>query len=175
MHNNHVHASTQQTPFIIDTGRNPHMGFEPHQPRLKLELVNEFTDRMAKGLEEVKSAITKAKDEYTMYHNYQCEPMPIFVPRDRVWLDGSDIATNRPSAKLSHHHLGPFTIKAHVGLRAYHLNLPFSLQCLHLVFPVVKLSAALPDPIAGRQPAPPPPPTLINGEDEHTVEKLLNS
>jgi hypothetical protein len=47
-----------------------------------------------------------------------------------IWLNGSDIATNRPSAKLSHCHLGPFTIKAHVSLRAYHLNLPFSLHRL---------------------------------------------
>jgi hypothetical protein len=87
----------------------------------------------------------------------------------------SDIATNRPSAKLSHRHLGPFTIEARVGLGAYHLNFPFSLRRLHLVCPVVKLSAALPDPIPGRQLAPPLPPTLIDGEEEHTVKKILNS
>jgi hypothetical protein len=45
------------------------MGFEPHQPRSKLELVNEFVERMAQGLEEAKSAIAKAKDEYAMYYN----------------------------------------------------------------------------------------------------------
>jgi hypothetical protein len=43
------------------------MGFEPQQPRSKLESVNEFADRMAQGLEEVKAALTKAKDEYTIY------------------------------------------------------------------------------------------------------------
>jgi hypothetical protein len=47
MHNNHVHASMQQTPFMINTGRHLHMGFEPQQPRSKLEAVNEFTDQMA--------------------------------------------------------------------------------------------------------------------------------
>jgi hypothetical protein len=174
-HNNHVHASTQQTPFMIDTGRYPHMGFEPNQPRSKLESINEFTDQMAKGLEEAKLAITKAKDEHAMYYNCRREPKPIFAPGDRVWLNGSDIATNRPSAKLSHCHLGPFTIEARVSLGAYHLNLLFSLRRLHLVFPVVKLSAALPDPIPGHRPAPPPPPTLIDGEEEHTVKKVLNS
>jgi hypothetical protein len=40
---------------------------------------------------------------------------------------------------------------------------------------VVKLSAALPDPIAGRQPAPPRPPTLIDGQEDYTVKKILNS
>ena len=32
-YNNHVHSSTQQTPFLLDTSRHPRMGFEPHQPR----------------------------------------------------------------------------------------------------------------------------------------------
>ena len=31
-YNNHAHSSTQQTPFLLDTGRHPRMGFELHQP-----------------------------------------------------------------------------------------------------------------------------------------------
>jgi hypothetical protein len=58
-HNSHVHALMQQTPFMIDAGRHPCMDFEPHQPRSKLESINEFMDQMAKGLEEAKLAITK--------------------------------------------------------------------------------------------------------------------
>jgi hypothetical protein len=57
---------------------------------------------MALGIEEAKAALTKAKDEYTMYYNRRHEPALVFPPGDRVWLDGSDIATNRPSSKLSH-------------------------------------------------------------------------
>jgi hypothetical protein len=30
-YNNHIHASTQHTPFFLDTGRHPRMGFEPNQ------------------------------------------------------------------------------------------------------------------------------------------------
>ena len=29
-YNNHVHSSTQNTPFMLDTGHHPCMGFEPH-------------------------------------------------------------------------------------------------------------------------------------------------
>jgi hypothetical protein len=39
-YNNSVHSLTQQTPFMLDTGRNPHMGFEPQQPCSNLESVN---------------------------------------------------------------------------------------------------------------------------------------
>jgi hypothetical protein len=123
------------------------MGFEPHQPHSNLELVNEFTDHMALGIEEAKATLKKAKDEYTMYYNYQCEPAPVFTPGDKVWLDGSDIATNRPSSKLSHRCLGPLVVKACVSLGAYCLALPPQFRCLHPVFPVVKLSPVLPDPI----------------------------
>ena len=38
-YNNHVHSSTQQTPFLLDTGQHPHMGFEPSPPSW-LETVN---------------------------------------------------------------------------------------------------------------------------------------
>jgi hypothetical protein len=91
------------------------MGFEPQQPRSNLELVNDFAERMALGIEEAKVALTKAKDEYTMYYNRRCEPAPVFAPGDKVWLDGSNIATNRPSSKLSHRRLGPFVIEACVS------------------------------------------------------------
>jgi transposase InsO family protein len=60
-YNNHVHSSTQQTPFMVDSGRHPQMGFEPQEPRSKLASVNDFVDHMSKGLEEAKSALSKAK------------------------------------------------------------------------------------------------------------------
>jgi hypothetical protein len=46
---------------------------------------------------------------------------------------------------------------------------------LHPVFPVVKLTLAVPDPILGRRPKPPPPPVVIDGEQEWEVEEILNS
>jgi hypothetical protein len=105
-HNNNIHSLTQQTPFMLDTRRHPRMGFEPHRPCSKLESVNEFAEHMAQGLEEAKPAIAKAKDEYTMYYNRRREPAPVFKPGDKVWLDRSDIATNRLSSNLSHRRLG---------------------------------------------------------------------
>jgi hypothetical protein len=78
------------------------MGFEPQQPRSNLESVNKFVECMALGIEEAKAALTKVKDKYAMYYNRRHEPALVFAPGDKVWLDGSDIATNQPSSKLSH-------------------------------------------------------------------------
>jgi hypothetical protein len=68
-YNNHIHSSTQQTPFMVDSGRHPRMGFEPQQPRSHVESANEFVKRMVKGVEEAKAASTKAKEEYMQYYN----------------------------------------------------------------------------------------------------------
>jgi hypothetical protein len=68
------------------------MGFRPQQTRSTLEMVNDFVDHMAQGLEKATAALTK--DEYTMYYNCRCDPAPIFAPGDKVWLDRSGITTN---------------------------------------------------------------------------------
>jgi hypothetical protein len=68
-YNNAIHSSTQQTPFMVNTGRHPRMGFEPQQLRSTLELANEFAERIARGIKEAKAALTKAKDEHTMFYN----------------------------------------------------------------------------------------------------------
>jgi hypothetical protein len=54
---------------MVDTGRHPRMGFEPQQPRSTLKSANEFAERIARGIEEAKVALTKAKDEHTMFYN----------------------------------------------------------------------------------------------------------
>jgi hypothetical protein len=95
------------------------MSFEPQQTCSTLESANEFAERMALEIEEAKTALTKAKNEYSMYYNHRREPAPVFTPGDKVWLDGSDIATNRLSSKLSHQCLGPFVVEACVGHGIY--------------------------------------------------------
>jgi len=174
-HNNHVHSATQQPPFLLDTGRIPCMGFEPRQDPSSLETVNEFTKRMESATEEAKFAIRKAQEDMARYYNQRRSLAPVFKPGDRVYLDTSDIRTTRPSPKLSHCRLGPFKVECQVGPLAYRLKLPHGLRQLHPVFNVVKLSAALDDPIPGRKPQAPPPPIVVDGEPEWKVEEILDS
>jgi len=174
-YNNQVHASTQHTPFMLDTGRNPRMGFEPRLPPSKIESVNEFRERMAGSLEEARAALGKAKSDMARYYDQRRAPAPAYKVGDKVYLDASDIRTTRPSRKLAHRYLGPFPITAQVAPNAYRLRLPRSLKRLHPVFNVVKLVQALPDPIPGRKAKPPPPPDLVDGIEEFEVEEILDS
>jgi len=160
---------------MVDTGQHPHMGFEPRQPQSHVELVNEFKDRMVQGLEEARAALTKAKDEYALYYDCRRTPTPKLKPSDLVWIDNSNIQTTCPSRKLNHHNLGPYPVERHVGHGAYCVKLPPSLQHLHPVFPIVKLYPAAVDPIPGRWAKPPPPPVLVEGNEEFEVEEILNS
>lgn len=151
------------------------MGFEPRQRRSHLESVNEFKDRMKNTLEEAKAALAKSKDDMAKYYNRTRTPAPEYQPGDMVYLDSSDIQTARPSRKLSHKRLGPFSVNRKVGNGAYRLNLPPSMSRLHPVFNVVKLTLARPDPIPSRRPQPPPLPEIIEGEEEWIVEEILDS
>jgi len=174
-HNNHVHSTTQQTPFLLNTGRLPRMGFEPQQNSSGLETVNEFTERMRTAIEEAKSTIRKAQDDMKRYYDRQRTPAPVFKPGDKVFLDVSDIWTTHPSQKLSHRWLGPFVVEQQIGPMAYHLKLPHRMKQLHLVFNVVKLTPAPDDPITGRKTEDHPPPIVINREAEWEVEEILDS
>jgi hypothetical protein len=113
-YNNHIPSSTQQTPFLLDSGQHPRMGFEPKQPA-RMEAVNEFTDRMKMALEEAKAALNKAKDNMARYYNQRRLLTPTYKPGDKVYLDASDISTTRPSRKLSHRRLGPYSVERQVS------------------------------------------------------------
>ena len=137
--------------------------------------VNEFKERMTDALTEAKAALSKSKDDMAKYYDRRRTPAPDYHPGNRVYLDASDIHMTRPSQKLSHKRLGPFTIVRKVGNGAYRLCLPPSMSRLHPVFNVVKLIPAPEDPIQGRRPRPPPLPEVVNGEEEWIVEEILDS
>ena len=54
---------------MLDTGRHPQMGFEPHQAESRLETVNEFQDRMDSMLSEARLVLGKAKEDMAWYYN----------------------------------------------------------------------------------------------------------
>jgi hypothetical protein len=168
-YNNHVHSVTQQTPFMLDMGRNPQMGFEPNLTKSRVETVNEFKERMERSLDEAKSVLAKAKNDMAQYYNQCCIPAPEYQVGDQVFLDVSDIKTTHSSSKLTHRYLGLYAIQRKVGQNAYQLRLPSSMARLHPVFNVIKLLPVPDDPIPGKRNRPPPPPKIVGGEEHYEV------
>ena len=138
----HIHSATQNIPFLLDTSPIPRMGFEPDQHRSNLESVNKFKEHMESALKEAKVALARSKDDMAKYYDRRRTQAPNYKPRDKVYLDASNIQTTRPS-KLSHRRLGPFPIVVKVRNSAYRLRLPPSMSRLHPIFNVVKLTPVL--------------------------------
>jgi hypothetical protein len=77
------------------------MGFEPHQPHSNLESVNEFTDCMALRIEEAKAALTKAKDEHTMFTTANASlPRYTHQETESGWMEATSPPTDH---RLSSH------------------------------------------------------------------------
>lgn len=142
-YNNHVHTSTQHSPFLLDTGHHPHMGFEPHAEALHNKAVNEFAEHMCSMLEEVKAALAKAKDEMAQYYKHHCNLTPEYKVGDMMYLDSHNINTTQPMHKLAHCYLGPYRIEVRVKMHAYHLKLPAAMLHIHPIFHVLELLPTL--------------------------------
>ena len=101
-------------------------------------------------------------------------PDPVLNPDDKVWLRRKHIRTTRPSNKLDHKQIGPYTILEKVGSRAYKLDLPATVE-IHPVFHISLLKpTASTEPISEHHQQPPPP-IIIQEQQEWEVEKILNS
>ena len=74
---NHVHLSTQITPFVTNTGQNPCMGFKPLADIVDKDAAA-FRDHMQTSLEEAQAALSKAQAEYALYYNCQHDPALTF-------------------------------------------------------------------------------------------------
>ena len=174
-YNNHIHASIQQTLFLLDTRCTPHIDFEPRQQPSRLEIVNKFIEQIKIAVEEAKFTIQKAQEDIMHYYNLRRSPAPVFHPKDQIFLDISNIKTIYLFLKLLHCCLRSFIVEYQVGSSVYYLKLPYTVKKLHPVFNIVKLSVAPEDPIPGQKPQLPPPLIIINKEEKQKVEEILNN
>ena len=56
-------------------------------------------------MKEAKVALVKSKDNMAKYYDWKRIPALDYQPRDKVYLDASNIQMTRPSWKLSHQRL----------------------------------------------------------------------
>ncbi|KAF7771107.1 hypothetical protein Agabi119p4_7081 [Agaricus bisporus var. burnettii] len=94
-----------------------------------------------------------------------------FAKGDKVWLETTNIHSNRPTRKLDHKRYGPFEVLKQIGDRSYKLKLPDT-WAIHDVFHTSLLTKVR-DPEFDSQKKPtPPPPDIINEEEEYEVEEI---
>lgn len=123
--------------------------------------------------EEVEASLKSAAEVMKAQHgNYLLESPP-FKVGDKVLLDGKNITTTRPKAKLSNKRYGPFEITEAIGTVNFRLKLPNKWQ-IHNVFHASLLLPWIETDAYG------PPPTSIlpdleEGTEKFDVEAILES
>ncbi len=109
----------------------------------------------------------------TQYDKRRCDAH-IYQVRDKVWLDATNLHLPCPKKKLDDKRVSPFEILDKARAVAYKLKLPSHWK-IHprfnekLLMPYVSpafLNETLPLP---------PPPDLINSEEEFGIEEVLDS
>src|SRR3979490_1771647 len=101
-----------------------------------------FERRMKKIREEAAAALKKAGSDMKKYYDKGRQDVPQYQVGDKVYLEGLNVTTDRPSKRLEDRRYGPFPIVAKVGERAYKLPVPAICAQIHPVFNTVLLRPA---------------------------------
>ena len=182
--NNAPSAITLASPFLINSGQNPHLGFESSESLLtdittqswvKLINVESFTKRMKELTEHLRNEMLITQAIYKVNANASHHPCPQYFIGDEVWLNAKNLNTAQSAVKLDDCHVSPFWVK-HVFERnplIVELELPEFMK-VHSVFYVTLLSHVVTDPLPGQRQEPHEPVIAENGEWAWYVNRVLN-
>jgi len=172
-YNNKIHATTKISPFKVNYGQDPRMGFEGRR-KGKYKTAGKFIEKMRKIQEEAKAALGKAQKEMKKFadrkrgkgEEYRVEDLVLLSTKDLKWQ-----IKGRRSEKLTERFVGPYKVKEIVSSNTIELELPKSIK----IHPVVNVSRVrLYKPQVEGQKKTPPKLVIIEGEEEFEVEKILN-
>jgi len=172
-YNNKIHTATKTSPFKINYGQDPRMGFEGRR-KGKYEAAGKFIEKMKKIQKEAKAALGKAQEEIKKFANRRQREEKEYRVGDLVLLSMKDLKwqmKGRRSEKLTKCFVGLYKVKGIVSSNVIELELPKSIK----IHPVVNISRVqLYKPQIEGQKKIPPKPVIIEGEEEFKVEKILN-
>src|SRR5882762_1642293 len=129
---------------------------------------------MKRTREDAESALKRAADDMKKYYDRKRGKTPQYALGEKVWLDALNIQTGRPTKKLDHKRLGPFSVSKVLANNTYELKLPKTMK-IHPVFSVVKLIPYHVNDIPEQVIKEPPPPIVKAGVEEFEIEEILDS
>jgi len=172
--NDKPHSSTGHTPFYLNAGQHPWKG-EPSSEPTKVNAVEQLVEQMRLAREQAQLAIEGRAKQMKAAHDKRARKHVEHQQGDFVYLESTNLTSDRPSKKLDDKRYGPFKIKRKVGQSAYELELLATWKGLYPVYNEVYLTKARPPSFPSQQPPPPPPTIEVEGEEQHEVEEILKS
>jgi hypothetical protein len=165
-HNNWPSDTTRKSPFFLLMGFNPRADWihaTSPIPKVTLRL-----EQLKEARIQARDAMIKAQQSWVKHPD-----TPKYKEGDQVWLEGKNLRINQPTAKLAPRRHGPFKITQVMSAVNYRLELPTQWS-IHPVFHIDLLTpykeTIMHGPNFTR-----PTPELIDGEEEYSVEKILDS
>jgi len=98
-YNNHHHPLTGTTPFFANFGYHPTLTNVP--TAAQSDTLDERVQRIQETQEECKRAIEQSQDISKWAYNRWKHDNPGFKVGDSVWLEATNLATDKPSLKLT--------------------------------------------------------------------------
>ena len=181
-YNNHISEATKCTPFFANSGQHPRMGTEPFNVDITLrerdqaqqQIALNFAIKMNLINDTLRDQMTRAQTVYEEFANRRRDHTPVIKQGDMVWLDARNLATERPSKKLSNKFEGPFRVIRTIGTHASKLEIPEDWGH-HDVFGNYLLHLAATDSLPGQVPLTLFPVIFTEGVEEFEVEAIINS
>jgi hypothetical protein len=165
-HNNWPSDTTRKSPLFSLMGFNPRADWihaTSPIPRVTLRL-----EQLKEARDQARNFMIKAQQSWVKHRD-----TPKYKEGDLVWLEGKNLCINQPTAKLAPRRHGPFKIIQVMSTVNYRLELPTQWS-IHPVFHIDLLTPYKETTMHGpnfTQPAP----ELIDGEEEYSMEKILDS
>jgi hypothetical protein len=166
-HNSWHNETTKKSPFQVLMGYHPRASITPFPNTLPG--VETQIEEWTQARQQVREAILIAQKRWAHSRHLG----RTFKIGDKVWLEGHNLRTEQPTAKLAPKHHGPFPIKKVLSPITYQLTLPLTWK-IHDVFHVDLLTPYIETDFHGPNYTRPPP-DLINEEEEYEVEQVLSS
>ena len=173
-HNDSPHSATHQTPFYLNYGHHPWKGQDTRGETRNVS-AGRFADDMKKIWLDAEAALRQAAERMKNAYDKHVRPELNLNPGDKVYLESTNLKTDRPSKKLDNRRFGPFAVKRKVGAASYELIIPPNWPAIHPVFHESLLTPFRPPKFASQQRPPPPPPLEVQGDLEYEVEEILDS
>ena len=137
--NNAPNQSTSMTPFHLNSGQDP---WNPYSSLLQIPdqvpATSDFLESISTGIKMAQDSLTLAKANQEKNANKSRRELEFNVG-DQVLLNSNHIhlasQALRPSKKLQHRYIGPYSIITKISPVAYKLDLPPDLH-IHPVFHV---------------------------------------
>jgi hypothetical protein len=141
-YNNAIHSTTGETPFFANYGYNPVLTEGPRNKEPVSEEAEELIDTIDYLRTQLSRDIEFMNLRMALYYDKKHGNAPDLKKGEKVYLLRRNIKTKRPSQKLDHQKIGPFTIEEKLGPVNYRLRLPRSMSKIHPVFHISLLEPA---------------------------------